>query len=93
MLQVFFLQVGVSSATSSRIFVVLRINEIFDHVVIDVEMLVLVMEDLDQPELQDGAAGADEGVPDGRRWGRSAAGCRVADEDLNFNCFNQFGAN
>ena len=56
-------------------------------------MLVLVMEDLDQPELQDGAAGADEGVPDGRRWGRSAAGCRVADEDLNFNCFNQFGAN
>ena len=80
MLQVFFLQVGVSSATSSRIFVVLRINEIFDHVVVDVEMLVLVMEDLDQPELQDGAAGADEGVPDGQ--GEDGGGVRQAVESL-----------
>ena len=43
-------------------------------------MLVLVMEDLDQPELLDGTDGADEGVPHGQ--GEDGGGVRQAAETL-----------
>ena len=43
-------------------------------------MLVLVMKDLDQPELLDGADGADEGVPDGQ--GEDGGGVRQTAETL-----------
>ena len=50
------------------------------HVVVDVEMLVLVMKDLDQPELLDGTDGTDEGVPHGQ--GEDGGGVRQAAETL-----------